>query len=133
MTTLGSCIATCLSDRERRVGGMNHFMLPDTSGAPDNGRYGSYAMELLINQPIKRGGTRATMQAKVFGGGSVITGMNSIACRAWLPRPEVRQPVADFALGLHAPAAAVKEKASAGRSKNRSRGASAAPARRRAR
>ena len=32
MTTLGSCIAACLWDRERRIGGMNHFMLPEGSG-----------------------------------------------------------------------------------------------------
>ncbi len=79
MTTLGSCIAACLWDRERRIGGMNHFMLPEASGSgADGGRYGSYAMELLINELIKRGATRATMEAKVFGGGAVISGMNTI-------------------------------------------------------
>ena len=41
MTTLGSCIAACLWDRERRIGGMNHFMLPDGGGSADSGRYGS--------------------------------------------------------------------------------------------
>lgn len=76
MTTLGSCIAACLWDRQARVGGMNHFMLPD--GAGDSGRYGSYAMELLINEMMKRGASRMTMEAKVFGGGAVISGMNSI-------------------------------------------------------
>jgi chemotaxis protein CheD len=80
MTTLGSCIAACLWDRQARVGGMNHFMLPDGSqgGANDSGRYGSYAMELLINEMLKRGATRTTMEAKVFGGGAVISGMSSI-------------------------------------------------------
>ena len=78
MTTLGSCIAACLWDRERRIGGMNHFMLPEGGGGADGGRYGSYAMELLINEMIKRGATRSTMEAKVFGGGAVISGMNSI-------------------------------------------------------
>jgi chemotaxis protein CheD len=78
MTTLGSCIAACLWDRERRIGGMNHFMLPDGGGEADNGRYGSYAMELLINEMIKLGATRATMEAKVFGGGAVVNGMTSI-------------------------------------------------------
>jgi chemotaxis protein CheD len=79
MTTLGSCIAACLWDRERRIGGMNHFMLPDTGGgAADSGRYGSYAMELLINEMMKRGASRGAMEAKVFGGGAVISGMNSI-------------------------------------------------------
>ncbi|MBL0088279.1 MAG: chemoreceptor glutamine deamidase CheD [Ideonella sp.] len=75
-TTLGSCIAACLWDRERRIGGMNHFMLPE--GVGDSGRYGSYAMELLINEMMKRGASRMTMEAKVFGGGAVISGMNSI-------------------------------------------------------
>ena len=75
-TTLGSCIAACLWDRERRIGGMNHFMLPD--GAGDSGRYGSYAMELLINELQKRGASRLTLEAKVFGGGAVIAGMSSL-------------------------------------------------------
>ncbi len=76
MTTLGSCIAACLWDRQARVGGMNHFMLPE--GAGDSGRYGSFAMELLINEMMKRGASRMTMEAKIFGGGAVISGMNSI-------------------------------------------------------
>jgi chemotaxis protein CheD len=79
MTTLGSCIAACLWDRERRIGGMNHFMLPDAGGTgADGGRYGSYAMELLINEMMKRGASRLTLEAKVFGGGAVISGMNTI-------------------------------------------------------
>ncbi len=75
-TTLGSCIAACLWDRDRRIGGMNHFMLPD--GAGDCGRYGSYAMELLINEMLKRGAARNALEAKIFGGGAVISGMQSI-------------------------------------------------------
>ena len=75
-TTLGSCIAACLWDRNARVGGMNHFMLPD--GAGDSGRYGSYAMELLINEMMKRGASRTSMEAKVFGGGQVVSGMSSL-------------------------------------------------------
>jgi chemotaxis protein CheD len=76
MTTLGSCIAACLWDRNARVGGMNHFLLPEGSG--DSGRYGSYAMELLINEMMKRGASRLSLEAKVFGGGQVIAGMDSI-------------------------------------------------------
>ena len=76
MTTLGSCIAACLWDRHARVGGMNHFMLPE--GVGDSGRYGSFAMELLINELLKRGATRSGLEAKVFGGGAVISGMSSL-------------------------------------------------------
>ncbi|MFT3664609.1 chemoreceptor glutamine deamidase CheD [Piscinibacter sp.] len=78
-TTLGSCIAACLWDRNAQLGGMNHFMLPEgAAGGLDSGRYGSYAMELLINEMLKRGATRATLEAKVFGGGQVISGMNTM-------------------------------------------------------
>ena len=78
MTTLGSCIAACLWDRHARVGGMNHFMLPEGVGSADSGRYGSYAMELLINELMKKGASRTTLEAKVFGGGAVVSGMNTI-------------------------------------------------------
>jgi chemotaxis protein CheD len=81
-TTLGSCIAACLWDRHARIGGMNHFMLPESAGGagalPDSGRYGSYAMELLINEMMKRGATRGSLEAKVFGGAQVFSGMTSI-------------------------------------------------------
>jgi chemotaxis protein CheD len=71
MTVLGSCIAACIYDPRVRVGGMNHFMLPD-GGMDAGGRYGSFAMELLINEMMKLGARRETMQAKVFGGGQVM-------------------------------------------------------------
>ena len=78
MTTLGSCIAACLWDRDKRIGGMNHFLLPEGSGGADSGRYGNFAMDQLIGEMVKRGANRNTMEAKVFGGGAVISGMNSI-------------------------------------------------------
>lgn len=76
MTTLGSCIAACLWDRNARIGGLNHFMLPE--GGADDGRYGSYAMELLINAMLRRGAKRSALEAKVFGGGRVLAGMDSM-------------------------------------------------------
>jgi len=82
MTTLGSCIAACLWDRQAGVGGMNHFMLPEGKGGLDatslGGRYGGFAMEQLINALLKRGASRSSLEAKVFGGGQVIAGMDSI-------------------------------------------------------
>ena len=64
-----------------RIGGMNHFLPPDAGpgGAEGaGGRYGSFAMDHLIGELVKRGANRSTMEAKVFGGGAVISGMNSI-------------------------------------------------------
>lgn len=76
MTTLGSCIAACLWDRNRRIGGLNHFMLPE--GNAEDGRYGSYAMELLINEMLRQGAARTSLEAKVFGGAQVIAGMDTV-------------------------------------------------------
>ena len=78
MTVLGSCIAACIWDQKAGVGGMNHFMLPDGDSSDTSGRYGSYAMELLINEMIKLGARRESMQAKVFGGGQVMAGFTTM-------------------------------------------------------
>jgi chemotaxis protein methyltransferase CheR len=72
-TFLGSCVSACLYDPETGVGGMNHFSLP--TGSADEGtcsRYGVYAMELLINEIMQRGGDRRRLQAKVFGGAHLL-------------------------------------------------------------
>ena len=78
VTVLGSCIAACIRDPMLQIGGMNHFMLPDGQagdGAP--ARYGSYAMEVLINDLLKRGANRSRLEAKVFGGGNVLKGFTN--------------------------------------------------------
>ncbi len=72
MTVLGSCIAACLWDTRMRVGGMNHFLLPEGAAPDMSGRYGSYAMELLINEMLKLGARRESLQAKIFGGAQVV-------------------------------------------------------------
>lgn len=75
-TVLGSCVAVCLVDTGRRVGGMNHFLLPE--GVDATGRYGLHAMELLINGLMKAGARRHRLEAKVFGGATVIRGATAI-------------------------------------------------------
>jgi chemotaxis protein CheD len=76
VTLLGSCVAACIYDPMLGVGGMNHFMLPG-GGNDGCSRYGAHAMELLINDLLKRGARRARLQAKVFGGGNVLSGFYS--------------------------------------------------------
>ena len=73
-TVLGSCIAACLYDPEARIGGMNHFMLPEGIDPknPNSTRYGVHAMELLISDLMKLGGARSRFRAKIFGGGHVL-------------------------------------------------------------
>lgn len=77
-TILGSCVSACIRDPVLRIGGMNHFMLPDSGDADDvSARYGGYAMELLINELIKAGARRERFEAKLFGGGNVLKGFTS--------------------------------------------------------
>jgi chemotaxis protein CheD len=79
VTVLGSCVSACLWDPLRRIGGMNHFMLPGTNaGAPASATLGMYAMEVLINRMLKLGAERSRLQAKVFGGASVLEGMDAL-------------------------------------------------------
>lgn len=80
VTVLGSCVAVCLRDKVSGIGGMNHFLLPndnssDTGLLTESARYGVYAMELLVNHLLKMGARRNRMEAKVFGGGSVLRGI----------------------------------------------------------
>ncbi len=79
VTVLGSCVAACIRDSRVGVGGMNHFMLPRSERDPASpismsARYGTFAMEILINQLLKMGARRENMEAKVFGGGNVLRG-----------------------------------------------------------
>jgi len=83
VTVLGSCVSACIRDRISGVGGMNHFMLPDGGENSDNPvsasmRYGTYAMEVLINELQKAGAKRENLEAKVFGGGNVLRGFTTI-------------------------------------------------------
>ncbi|RMH36231.1 MAG: chemoreceptor glutamine deamidase CheD [Nitrospirae bacterium] len=90
-TVLGSCVSVCLRDPLVGVGGMNHFILTEPSSHSsadawiESGRYGSYAMELLINEILKRGGRKPRLEAKVFGGGRIYQGATDIGARnaAW--------------------------------------------------
>jgi chemotaxis protein CheD len=78
VTVLGSCVTACIRDRESGMGGMNHFMLAE--GADDlvsaSARYGVYAMEILINHLLKLGARRSNLEAKVFGGGRVLSSLS---------------------------------------------------------
>lgn len=78
-TVLGSCISACIRDPIVRVGGMNHFMLPEPNEAAhdswgESTRYGSFAMESLINEILKRGGIKNRLEIKLFGAGKIYDG-----------------------------------------------------------
>ncbi|MBS4049726.1 MAG: chemoreceptor glutamine deamidase CheD [Methylomonas sp.] len=90
-TVLGSCVSACIWDSVLGIGGMNHFMLPETSSSRLNSReeavvgtalrYGNYAMEHLINTVLQFGGKRKNLEVKLFGGGKVIPTLGDVGLR----------------------------------------------------
>lgn len=95
-TLLGSCVAACLFDPVARIGGMNHFLLPEAAaGELDRTRFGVHAMETLINSMMHLGADPRRLEARLYGGANVITGMttkptigerNAIFAKAFLER-----------------------------------------------
>jgi len=82
VTVLGSCVSACLRDPALGLGGMNHFMLPHErhdGPAPISSaaRYGTYAMEVLINNLVRLGARRERIEVKLFGGGQVVKGFTT--------------------------------------------------------
>lgn len=109
ITVLGSCVAACIRDVEAGIGGMNHFMLPASGRSGDRWggplgratRYGTAAMERLINDILKYGGRRECLEVKVFGGSKVLAHMRDIGesnirfVREYLAREGLRLAAAD--------------------------------------
>ncbi len=86
-TVLGSCISACVRDRAERIGGMNHFLLAEPSGAARDrygasARYGAFAMEQLINKVLTQGsGNKANLEIKVFGGGLINPALSDVGAQ----------------------------------------------------
>ena len=82
-TVLGSCVSACIYDPFKKIGGMNHFLLPDSLRCSDvpveeSMRYGLFAMDTLIRDIIEIGAVRKNMLAKIFGGGNVLDDMKTL-------------------------------------------------------
>ncbi len=72
-TILGSCVSVCIWDKELRIGGINHYLLPLWNGEGlESPRYGNVAIARLIKKLQAFGSSKKNMIAKVFGGASVI-------------------------------------------------------------
>jgi chemotaxis protein CheD len=106
-TLLGSCVAVCLYEPVRRIGGFNHFMLPSRKGNIDSDTdvflHGDYAMEVVINGMMSKGVRKDRIVAKAFGGGTIVRsihadigGRNVEFTREWLKREGIPLVASDF-------------------------------------
>ncbi|MDF1562895.1 MAG: chemotaxis protein CheD [Deltaproteobacteria bacterium] len=72
-TVLGSCVAVCLWDAERAIGGMNHYLLPlRARGSRSSARFGEVAIQQLLEELERRGARRNGLRARVYGGACVV-------------------------------------------------------------
>lgn len=79
VTVLGSCVTACIRDRIKGIGGMNHFMVANTNeGQPLNARLeyqAKAAMDNFIGHLLDIGAEPHQLEAKVFGGGNILNGL----------------------------------------------------------
>lgn len=73
LTILGSCVAVCLYDPVRGVGGLNHFLLPGDAPVAEQEplRWGRQAMDELFRQAMSLGASERFLEAKLFGGAQI--------------------------------------------------------------
>lgn len=78
-TVLGSCVSVCLWDQIRRIGGINHYMLPLWNGdGLASPKYGNIAIEKLLEKMLNLGSLKGNLKAKIFGGGVVLKISNGV-------------------------------------------------------
>lgn len=71
-TVLGSCVAVCLFDRYKMIGGMNHYLLPLWNGnGLQSPKFGNVSVPRMIQSMMDIGCNPSNMEAKIFGGASI--------------------------------------------------------------
>jgi chemotaxis protein CheD len=71
---LGSCVAVILDDRDARVGGLAHVVLPTASLSRDQSnpaRFAETAVPMLIGELVRAGAVRGRLRARLVGGASL--------------------------------------------------------------
>lgn len=69
---LGSCVGVIIYDPFRKVSGLAHIMLPDSSlsrqSKMNDYKYADTAIPILVDQLIEAGAKKASLKAKIAGG-----------------------------------------------------------------
>ena len=70
-TILGSCVGICIYDRQKKMGGLAHILLPEAPGSETPEKYANTAIPVLIDLLFKQGCKREFMSAKIAGGAAM--------------------------------------------------------------
>jgi len=72
---LGSCAGVFLLDPVLGIAGATHYMLPRHQPGQPSPRYGDIALSSLLGKFLELGSSRRNIQAKVFGGASIVVAL----------------------------------------------------------
>jgi chemotaxis protein CheD len=71
---LGSCIGIALFDSKKKIGGLSHIMLPDSTQfnkITNENKFADLAIPALIEKMIELGASKRNIKAKIAGGASM--------------------------------------------------------------
>ncbi|MGV8146372.1 MAG: chemotaxis protein CheD [Alkaliphilus sp.] len=77
---LGSCIGICLYDKQAKIAGLAHIMLPSSTQIKNNtnrAKFADTAIELLLNDIITLGASKNRITAKIAGGAQMFAFTNN--------------------------------------------------------
>lgn len=78
---LGSCVGVVVYDKQKKIAGMAHVMLPDSSLAKqtqmNRNKYADTAMDDLIANLVRNGASKSRFKAKLAGGAQMFSFMSS--------------------------------------------------------
>ncbi len=80
---LGSCIGLTFYDPVTKIGGMVHYMLPDSTKVKNNSniaKFGDTGIEELLKRVVAAGASRTRLVAKIAGGAKMfeVSGLSDI-------------------------------------------------------
>ena len=96
-TVLGSCVSVCIIDVEKKIAGMNHYLLPAPASSnqslpaqSDLLQYGIYSIPALLKEFKKLGSLPVDLEAKIIGGALAVGTENIALARKILKQYGIR-------------------------------------------
>ncbi|MDD6156264.1 MAG: chemotaxis protein CheD [Lachnospiraceae bacterium] len=102
---LGSCIGLTLYDPAAKIGGLVHYMLPDSTKLKNNtniAKFGDTGIQELLNQMIKEGAVQRRLVAKIAGGACMfeVSGMTAVGNVGARNTEQAKTMLAEFKIPL---------------------------------
>lgn len=77
---LGSCVGVAIWDKEKKIGGLVHAMLPSSTALKENSnpyKFADTGVDELVKQMVLAGASKSNMVAKIAGGAQMFNFQNA--------------------------------------------------------